>query len=82
MSKANAFHSKIAPKVSGPRFRFVEVSSPNATAIWFSCLRDFSAQHVTDLLAQVPRDRLSAIGQKFTHTLLMINRNRLLKDQR
>jgi len=34
---------------------------------------------VMNLLAEVPPDRLSAIGQEFTHALLASNRRRLLE---
>jgi len=60
-------------------FRACSLVSPQATRIWLMRLAAVAEPQVMNLLAEVPPDRLSAIGQEFTHALLASNRRRLLE---
>jgi hypothetical protein len=55
--------------------------SPRAAEAWIGRLREVSEAEITRLLAEVPRQRCSAVAQEFATRIVLHNRARLLADE-
>lgn len=80
----SAFHdSPEAPRPLLLRDAFGRFASRNssAAAIWLGRLRAVTRQEVSDILDDVPADRMSAVCRQFTLELLEVNRQRLLDTE-
>ncbi|MBX3437477.1 MAG: hypothetical protein KF861_08310 [Planctomycetaceae bacterium] len=77
----SAFYS--SPSSSKPlllldAFHQFAARRPLAAEIWIDRLRSVVCDSVSDILDQVPSERMSSIGRQFTFELLELNRQRLL----
>lgn len=52
--------------------------APSAAAVWRNRLAEVDEKTIAGILAQVPPDRLSAVGSEFTLQLLLENQKRIL----
>jgi hypothetical protein len=60
-------------------FRRFAAFEPNEANLWLAALRGVSKDRFSEILANVPEERMSKVTKAFTLELLTTNQNRLLE---
>ncbi len=62
-------------------FRYAAALEPEAADAWLDCLARLREADFREVLARVPRERISEVAREFATRILIHNRSRLLADR-